>query len=154
MKKEVKLSRIKSNKDMTLGFYRCYSDGRLVHSFPSLELPWKENKNSISCIPAGEYDMIQIERPAGRGWALLLQNVPNRWAILTHAANFTRQIKGCIIIGLAHEDIDNDGIMDVSSSRRAMEMLQQWVGNTQTLPITITDDYHIGDLDPKTEKTV
>lgn len=85
--------------------------GRLVTPFDtyyySLELPDKENKQNISCIPKGNY--ICTFSPFGiKGTHhYLLLNVPNRTEIFIHSGNFAgdkekglhSDIEGCILLG-------------------------------------------------------
>lgn len=62
----------------------------------TIELPWKQNKNQVSCIPEGEYALKKRWTPRF-GNHFLLKNVPNRSYILLHAANDAlKEIKGCI----------------------------------------------------------
>jgi Family of unknown function (DUF5675) len=62
----------------------------------SIELPWKENKAQVSCIPEGKYAL--TKRYSARfGHHLLVRNVPGRKWILLHPANNAHQeLKGCI----------------------------------------------------------
>lgn len=69
----------------------------------SLELPWRDNRRRVSCIPAGRYRcMPTTHRRLGRVVALL--EVPGRAGILIHSANFAgdealgwqAQLEGCI----------------------------------------------------------
>jgi Family of unknown function (DUF5675) len=62
----------------------------------TIELPWKQNRSRISCIPEGRYEL--RKRYTTRfGWHLLVVNVPGRDWILIHAANDAlKEIKGCI----------------------------------------------------------
>ncbi len=62
----------------------------------SIELPWKNNQQRISCIPEGRYEL--TKRYSLRyGWHLLVNNVPNRTYILIHAYNDAlKESKGCI----------------------------------------------------------
>src|ERR1051326_3400208 len=62
----------------------------------TIELPWKQNKPQVSCIPEGEYEL--RKRYTSRfGRHFILMNVPNRSYILLHAANDAlKEIKGCI----------------------------------------------------------
>ena len=46
--------------------------------------------------------------------------MPNRDWILIHPANYTRELLGCIAVGMDHKDIDKDGELDLTSSRKAM----------------------------------
>lgn len=62
----------------------------------TIELPWKENKSLLSCIPEGEY-FIRKRYSIKFGWHLEIMNVPNRNLILFHTANHAlTQLKGCI----------------------------------------------------------
>lgn len=62
----------------------------------SIELPWRNNKRNISCIPEGRYLLVK-RRHAKHGLQLALSIVPNREAILIHPANFAlRELQGCI----------------------------------------------------------
>ena len=86
----------------------------------TLELPWKENKRSISCIPAGEYDArLRLPREsATREYVhLLIKDVPNRDYILVHIGNTTKDTKGCILVGQSRKQ------HFVGNSTLAMELL-------------------------------
>jgi len=62
----------------------------------SIELPWHNNLNRISCAPEGTYELVKRYSPK-HGWHLMLQNVPGRQLILVHAANDAiKELKGCI----------------------------------------------------------
>jgi hypothetical protein len=61
-----------------------------------IELPWRDNKRIISCIPEGRYVLIKRFH-AKYGEQLAIVNVPKREAILIHPANFAlRELQGCI----------------------------------------------------------
>ena len=86
----------------------------------TLELPWKENQRSISCIPAGEYDArIRLPRESGtRNYIhLLVKDVPNRSYILVHIGNTTKDTKGCILVGQSRKQ------HFVGNSTLAMDLL-------------------------------
>ena len=62
----------------------------------TIELPWKENRRQISCIPEGRYE-IQKRFTPRFGEHFILRDVPQRDYILLHAANDAiKEIKGCI----------------------------------------------------------
>lgn len=75
----------------------------------TIELPWKNNLPSISCIPAGEYLAVYrySQKFKHHYW---IQEVPGRGWILTHngiwAGDVAKGLKthshGCIIIGKYH----------------------------------------------------
>ncbi|MCP9752802.1 DUF5675 family protein [Ferruginibacter sp. HRS2-29] len=52
----------------------------------TIELPWKKNAPRISCIPEGEYLVVQRYSPKF-GNHLWLPDVPDRSLILIHPAN-------------------------------------------------------------------
>ena len=54
--------------------------------------------------------------------------VPNRVGIRIHSGNYSTDSEGCIILGLTHADINNDGIIDVASSRDAIAQLENFFG--------------------------
>lgn len=67
----------------------------------TLELPWKNNQHSVSCIPVGTYE-VQLLPSAKFHGALVphVLNVPNRDSILIHIGNFPRDTEGCLLVGL------------------------------------------------------
>jgi hypothetical protein len=86
----------------------------------TLELAWKDNQRSISCIPAGEYKVrLRLPREsATRDYIhLLVQDVPNRSYILVHIGNTTADTKGCILVGQSRQQDF------VGNSTLAMELL-------------------------------
>ena len=146
---ELKLHRTMRWINATKGELQVIKDGHVAAIFPTVELPWENNQKQISCIPEGKY-FCKIHTSAKFGWTLWLQDVPNRTAILIHAANYVRQLRGCIAPGMEHKDIDGDGIIDVARSKEAMSNLQKHI--KEDVWITIYDPHY--DLDPKTEKRV
>ena len=86
----------------------------------TLELAWKDNQRSISCIPAGEYKVrLRLPREsATRDYIhLLVQDVPNRSYILVHIGNTTSDTKGCILVGQSRQQDF------VGNSTLAMELI-------------------------------
>lgn len=88
----------------------------------TLELPWQDNQQDISCIPAGIYDYVKYKSPS-KGWVLLLTDVPGREWVEVHAGNFTRQILGCVLVGRALTYLDQDDVLDVTDSKATLEKL-------------------------------
>jgi len=124
-KRWLKLNRItpSTNPNQTLGI-ATVMDG---YGFPlwecrTLELPWKDNKNRISCYPEGVY---RVKKRTSQKYGLHfhIQDVPGRSFILWHAANFVRQLLGCTAVGSMHTDIDGDGLRDVTSSKKTLIQL-------------------------------
>lgn len=64
----------------------------------TLEDPWKNNNQGISCIPTGSYEFVPHSGEKYKNvWRLL--NVPGREAILIHQGNTHLDTRGCILVG-------------------------------------------------------
>ena len=92
----------------------------------TLELPYRDNRRSVSCIPIGRYK-VRMRYPresATRDYLhLLVQDVPNRDYILFHRGNTAKDTRGCILVGLgSQQDI-------VNNSTLAMDLLMKEVIN-------------------------
>ncbi len=62
----------------------------------TIELPWKENRKCISCIPEGSYRLKKRYSPRFQEH-LQVMGVPGRTLILLHPANDAmNQLQGCI----------------------------------------------------------
>ena len=100
----------------------------------ALELPNKGNQKYISSIPEGVYKTTK-EVHARLGKVIRLHGVPNRSGILIHSANYVNQLQGCIAVGLRFSDLNNDGTIDISSSRVAMDKLYESVPQNSSIEI-------------------
>ncbi len=107
-----------------------YSDASIVDqdeilfSYHILELPWKDNKRSISCIPEGVYWMIKMKPTEKRPYTyFMILDVKDRSAILNHPGNFTRQIKGCQLPGEKFIDMDHDGLPDIANTTATLKKM-------------------------------
>lgn len=73
----------------------------------TVELPWRDNKRGISCIPRGKYDVVWNYSPSFKRDMYLIKDVPGRSGIRVHSANFAgdeqkgyrKQLYGCIAPG-------------------------------------------------------
>lgn len=62
----------------------------------TIELPWRDNKPQVSCIPEGTYMLVKRYSDKFKHH-LLVQDVPDRSLILIHPANNAElELKGCI----------------------------------------------------------
>ena len=116
-------------KDFTIGLvevegFRCFS----------LELPWKNNGQNVSCIPPGVYDCKKIVSPS-LGECFEIQNVRARTYIRAHKGNFTYQIKGCVLFGDSLKYIDGDSIVDVANSSATFDKLMSLLPDEFVLEI-------------------
>jgi hypothetical protein len=72
----------------------------------TLELPWRDNRPNVSCIPCGEYG-VAVRHSPRFGDAYEVKNVPGRSYILFHAGNlagdtakgYHTHVEGCILLG-------------------------------------------------------
>ena len=92
----------------------------------TLELPYRDNQRSISCIPTGEYK-VRMRYPresATRDYLhLLVKEVPNRDYILIHRGNKSSHSKGCILVGMTSQH------NFVGNSTLAMDLLMKEIIN-------------------------
>lgn len=137
MSKRILLERVlESNKQVLGDFYVLNDLDHILEHFRSLELPYLNNRRRVSCIPLGKYIAKKHISPKF-GECLWLQDVECRSEILVHAGNFHTQILGCILIGLDFSDINNDGYLDVTSSRAAMRKLMALLDDQDEIEIEI-----------------
>lgn len=86
--------RLEETSEHTLGVIAV--NGKLICY--SLELPWKDNEQNISCIPFGCY---RAHRYVSRdhGSTFRFECVPGRSEIIFHAGNSVKDTEGCILLG-------------------------------------------------------
>jgi len=108
------------------------SDGVLICK--TMELQWKDNQRSISCIPEGKYlvtkeQPIPPNDPSGRKARsyghFRIQNVPKRSGILVHRITYVKDLEGCIGVGGRFVDLNKDGVPDMVDSGSKLEWMYQ-----------------------------
>jgi hypothetical protein len=121
MMKRVIVIRDFISEELSLGICVVRDENNeVLFTSQSLERGWLNNAKMISCIPEGVYPL-RLERSDRFNMDLWeVYDVPNRSECKYHAANFSRQLNGCIALGEKRIDIDNDGLTDVTNSRKTM----------------------------------
>ena len=99
----------------------------------TLELPWRDNHNEISCIPDGVYPYRKAWSKNARREVIWIDDVPGRTNIQMHPGNYTRQILGCVLPGTGIADIDGDGVPDVTRSGPTLDKIMAAIPDTGTI---------------------
>ncbi len=93
----------------------------------TLELPWRNNQRSISCIPPGNYK-VEVRVSPKYGKVYWVRKVPNRSYILIHGGNYAgdknkglkTHVAGCILLGKKHGQLgDQRAILNSRVAVRA-----------------------------------
>jgi hypothetical protein len=65
-------------------------------------------------------------------WSYRIQDVPNRSGILFHSGNYAAgkkiDIEGCILLGVGFLDLNNDKILDITTSRLTVAAFENFMG--------------------------
>ena len=114
------LTRFRKEEKSTLGAFVIY-DVAKVWECLSLELPDRDNQPKISCIPEGTYQCKYTFSNHFQKFFYEVLNVSGRAGIRIHPANFAqKQLLGCIALGKSHTDMDKDGSIDITDSRKTV----------------------------------
>lgn len=108
----------------TLGEFCLQKNGKTIFECKTLELPWLNNTVQKSCIPAGKYQVVTRFSPKFKNHFHVL-DVPGRTWILIHSGNYFTDILGCILVGDKFNDLNGDGLRDVTNSKNTLQKLLQ-----------------------------
>lgn len=134
-----KLVRLSSCDTGTFGLLEVRR-GRSMLVLATAELPWRQNKSQISCIPTGKYEVIYSHSPAKHRKLYRVMNVKNRDGILIHAGNwagdvekgYKSNVQGCILVGMDHVTLDGQDAVD--KSQAALKLLDDF---TSGIPLKL-----------------
>jgi hypothetical protein len=93
----------------------------------TLELPWRNNMNQISRIPAGAY-RAKIRSDGDLGWRIELEPEGGRGLVEIHIGNFPKNSIGCILLGSGRSASDGCAVL---GSGAAMKDLKSRYGSTE-----------------------
>jgi hypothetical protein len=138
-------------------FGKMFVDGELFCA--TCEQPWRDNKPYISCIPAGEYNLVPWDSPKYGPVVAFINHDLNVWLddkeapdpgpardkCLIHNANDPDQLQGCVAVGVSvvhfdhphHEDSNAPQGWGVNHSRRTLERLRARWKDRKNLTATI-----------------
>ena len=105
------LDRTESCDEGTFGWLRVLNEltGDEIFACATVELPWRDNRPMLSCIPAGSYEFRWRKDSPKNGACYEAVSVPGRSNIQIHGANlagdelhgYVKQLDGCIAPGTA-----------------------------------------------------
>jgi len=112
----------------------------------TIELPWKDNQQGVSCIPVGTYDVKWTIHPK-HGMCYEVMNVPDREAILIHSGNWAgdkskglkSDFEGCI--GLGKEVTFIGTQKGIINSRITVDAFNDFMGQ-QDFQLEIQDEQY------------
>lgn len=99
----------------------------------TIELPWRNNQEYISCIPQGLYNVVKHNTKSKPNTFRLL-NVPGHKGILIHIGNYASDVRhgkdwkhseteGCILVGFDYDP----KVPMVKSSVKAMDWMREHI---------------------------
>ena len=135
--RHIVLTRYLTTNDAVFSDLHVYGDQGHLYFTKAMELPYRDNRRMESSIPPGTYVIRKEYSPRFNMQLWELYGVPNRSEIKIHVANFVRQLNGCIALGKRISDINNDGNLDLASSRRALDAFHKAMDPARHAFITI-----------------
>lgn len=130
----------------TKGRLKVYLDnGKIGPECDTLELAWRDNRQFVSCIPAGNYT-VQAYMSKRLGRCLIVNGVEARTGILIHRGNYANSdeeqkridvsgykpefsdIQGCILVGIGYDDLNTPGIDYILNSTPTLSGLLTLLG--------------------------
>lgn len=100
----------------------------------TIELPWRDNRPNLSCIPAGKYT-VRMRHSPKYGKVYHVENVQDRTHILLHHGNYAGNKEkgyrthsaGCIILGSRKGRLAGQkAVLASRSARRKFETAMNW----------------------------
>jgi hypothetical protein len=119
----------------------CCTGGLLLaKDFPqplfTLELPWKDNKRNVSCIPEGNFRAFRRKTVKNGKYSSETYEVavPDRTSVLFHVGNTVEDSRGCILLGFVFDGCRRT----ILSSGPAVEMFMQILIDQKEFQLKVT----------------
>lgn len=129
---EVTIKRQYESDTQTIGVLMVYSEALFVAR--TFELPWRNNKRYVSCIPTGRYDCIWSHSPilsmeAKEPISTYEVIVENRNGIRITDNRYHDAIKRCIVLGdiavIANNDNDISKVNSIETLKKFNAIMNQ-----------------------------
>lgn len=111
------------------------------------ELPWKDNKPFVSCVPAGKHNLARFFSPRFKMWTYVLTDVVGRDKCMFHPANTfvddpntlkdEKQLDGCIATGLRFNWFEN--VLGLAESKIAHNIFMEHMAGVETAKLIIQE---------------
>jgi hypothetical protein len=139
--KQARIYRLYTGPEGTFG--RFVTDGTVLFSG---ELPWRENKANVSCIPVGNYVCRWTYSQRFKRFMYLVDGVSGRTGIRFHSANFMgdvndgckSQLNGCIALGEKLGTMNKQKALLLS--KPAIRRFEEAMGK-ETFKLQIVEDF-------------
>ena len=107
----------------------------------TIELPWRNNKRNLSCIPEGRYEIVSrySKRFKNHLW---IKGVKNRRLILIHPANNAlKELEGCIA-PVTYLGGLGKGIYSKDAMQKLLSLVHQAQDRKESIYLTIKSQHH------------
>lgn len=117
--------------------------GQQIFKSDSLERGWLNNKPNVSSIPPGVYECVLEYSPKFDTDLWELKNVPGRSECKFHAANYWKQLEGCIALGKGRLHLDDDKVVDIGRSSKTMEAFHRALQGEVICEVHVIEVQHL-----------
>ena len=126
---------IKRIQNTEFGMFGVILDGGIPFAL-TLERPWLDNTENISCIPAGKYTCKRFHSESHPD-TFQITNVKGRIGILFHTGNLVSASAGCVLIGEQYELYK--GQPAILSSKKGFDEFMSKLESEVEFELLITD---------------
>ena len=122
--------------DGTNGKLEC--DGKLICK--TIELPWKNNERSVSCIPEGRY-ILEKRYSLKYKWHIHVTGVQNRSLILFHPANNAMKELNVCIAPVTKLSGPGLGLLSRKAFRKLKDQVYKTLERKETVLLIVQSTY-------------